>query len=328
MKNYKIILKTAGQISQLPDSQKIFGTLITAVARKIGDEKTANFVRSVYNKEVHLAFSNIFPLDYFPVPLDYIVEQLASKTPEWESLKEQRAEIKKRAYVKVSDLNSIIKRPEMCSNLFPYVKASYGQQLRAHVESVDYGIEGLETKLYTVPTLVLQEVTDLKTTNPITEFWFFMQGEEGELLASVLEMLEKLIISEETLVLGKRASQGLNRYRIIDVDQIELPKIHSRTYLNLGMLLPDRVDFRLSTLKLFTSERRPFAMAGGWNQKSEKWFVSFIDNGSIVVLNDGIKHAGRCVTSPYNEARDIVFGNSFLYPVALQEVDKNEKNFL
>ena len=46
------------------------------------------------------------------------------------------------------------------------------------------------------------------------------------------------------------------------------------------------------------------------------------------VLNDGIKHAGRCVTSPYNEARDIVFGNSFLYPVALQEVDKNEKNFL
>ena len=46
------------------------------------------------------------------------------------------------------------------------------------------------------------------------------------------------------------------------------------------------------------------------------------------MLNDGIKHAGRCVTSPYNEARDIVFGNSFLYPVALQEVDKNEKNFL
>ena len=82
------------------------------------------------------------------------------------------------------------------------------------------------------------------------------------------------------------------------------------------MLLPEKIDFRKSTLKLFTSERRPFTMPGGW-KKDSKYFISFIDSGSIIVLKDKIEQAGKCVRSPFNPKRDIIFGNAFLYPVML-----------
>ena len=56
-------------------------------------------------------------------------------------------------------------------------------------------------------------------------------------------------------------------------------------------------------------------MAGGWNKNGNKYFISFIESGSIIVLRDGVEQAGKCVLSPFNKGRDIVFGNAFLYPV-------------
>ena len=82
------------------------------------------------------------------------------------------------------------------------------------------------------------------------------------------------------------------------------------------MLVPEKIDFRKSTLRLFTSERRPFTMPGGW-KKDSKYFISFIDSGSIIAFYDIIEQAGKCVRSPFNQERDIIFGNAFLYPVIL-----------
>ena len=139
-----------------------------------------------------------------------------------------------------------------------------------------------------------------------------MQGDES--VVSVKEVIEKFIQSEESIILGKRASQGLNKYKIISIEEIEIQE--SDYYLNLGMLLPEKIDFRKSTLRLFTSERRPFTMPGGW-KKDSKYFISFIDSGSIIALKDKMEQAGKCVRSPFNQERDIIFGNAFLYPVIL-----------
>lgn len=313
VKNYKVTLKSVGRITQLPDSQKIFGALITALSRFCGAEEATTLVNAVFEKKSHIAVSNLLPLDYFPVPQDYIVDRLAEQTSKQESLKDKRAEVKARDFVKLNDLNRILKNPEKCKKIFPYVKVLDSYQQRASVESTFYGIEGLETKLYTVPVVTIEEVVKQnKGTNIVSEFCFYLQGDES--VVSVKEVIEKFIQSEESIILGKRASQGLNKYKIISIEEIEIQE--SDYYLNLGMLLPEKIDFRKSTLRLFTSERRPFTMPGGW-KKDSKYFISFIDSGSIIALKDKMEQAGKCVRSPFNQERDIIFGNAFLYPVIL-----------
>lgn len=318
MKNYKIILKSTGSITQLPDSQKVFGALVTMFAEVNGNAKATELVKDVLNKKIHLALSNIIPLDYFPMPQDYIMDMLVNNTQEGKSLKEQRAKVKERVFVKFEGLKSVLKDPKKCGEIYPYIKQSEGQQLRASIESVIYGIEGLETKLYTVPVLKLQEVKQCgkeKKIDSVSKFYFYLQGDESECFRSVLDLIKELLKSGTALILGKRASQGLNKYQVTVLESIELP--NAKYYLNLGMLLPDKIEFCSSTLKLFTSERRPFAMPGGWNQNYSKSFISFIDSGSIIALQNGIEQAGKSVPSSFNKDRDIVFGNAFLYPIDL-----------
>lgn len=310
VKNYRVVLKSTGRITQLPDSQKIFGALITAFSRMNGSEQANRLVKSVFEKKSHVALSNVLPLGYFPVPQDYIVDKLAKRLPDSESLKEHQEQVKKRDYVRISDITRMLEQPEICCSLYPYIKTSDTQQLRFSIESVRYGIEGLETKLYTVPVLTLEEVRE-EGAGRVSELCFYLQADEsGEGLTEIIKELEE---REESLILGKRASQGLNKYQVKSLEEIELPD--SKYYLNLGMLLPDKIDFQKSTLKLFTSQRRPFTMSGGWDKDCGKQFISFIDKGSIIVLKEGIEQAGKCVTSPFNSDRDIVFGNAFLYPI-------------
>lgn len=321
MKNYKVVLKSTGAITQLPDSQKLFGALVTMFAKKNGNEKAAEMVKAVLNKKFHLALSNVIPLDYFPMPQDYVVDKLAKNMPEGGNLKEQRTAVKTRAYIRLKDLESVMQNPEKSGEIYPYIKQSDRQQLRASIDSVIYGMEGLETKLYTVPVLKLQEINTREDgrekTVPVTDFCFYLQSDESGLAADVMDVIEELIQSGISLILGKRASQGLNKFRVAEVDPIELPK--TEFYLNLGMLLPDKIDFSSSKLRLFTSQRRPFAMPGGWNQKNGKYFISFIDSGSVIGLQGGVEQTGKCLPSPFNKKRDVVFGNAFLYPITMRK---------
>jgi CRISPR type III-A-associated RAMP protein Csm4 len=320
MKNYRIILKSSGAITQLPDSQKIFGALVSLFAEAHGNDKAAELVKAVINKKMHLALSNVLPLNYFPMPLDYIVDLLAVEFLDSSDLKKQREEVKKRAYIRLEDLKNVLRHPEKVVNIDTYIKQNDGQQLRASIESAAYGIQGLETRLYTVPFLKLMEIKNIngrEVDDPVSEFCFYLQMDETEFGKDILEMLNEFIQTKISLILGKRASQGLNKYRVTTIESVELSK--EEAYLNLGMLLPNQIDYKLSTLKLFTSERRPFSMPGGWNQKCSKYFISFIADGSVILLKNGVEQAGKCVPSPFNRSRDIVFGNAFLYPISLRK---------
>lgn len=328
MNNYKIVLKSAGAVTQLPDSQKIFGALVTGLSRMKGEETASKLVQEVFEREIHLALSNLLPLGFLPVPQAYIVEKIAETISEDEDIKEKREQVKKRTYIEETQLSSILKDPKSCCSIYPYIKEYPGQQLRASMERDGFGMEGLEKKLYTVPVTVLRKVNeenDMESkTNPVSEFQFYLQGNNDQAVNDLLEVIDKMEQEKAPLILGKRASQGLNKYYISEIiclrqEDLADPKLSS--YLNLGMLLPDRIDFKNSYLKLFTSERRPFSMAGGWNQTFPKWFISFIDCGSVITLQNRIQNrieqAGKCVWSPFGEGKNLVFGNAFLYPVEL-----------
>jgi hypothetical protein len=92
------------------------------------------------------------------------------------------------------------------------------------------------------------------------------------------------------------------------------------------MLLPRNIDYSKSSLKLFTSERRPFNPKIGWDESMKGHFISFIDSGSVVYVNDSIKTAGGCVPSPFHPKeivpKEIVFGRAYLYPLAGLEAVK------
>ena len=126
-----------------------------------------------------------------------------------------------------------------------------------------------------------------------------------------------------TLILGKRSSQGLNAYTIEDVYiRNDIDDRNSGVYLNLGMLLPktEKISFtgENTSIELFTSERRPFSTDGFWDQsKSTAHYISFIAPGSIIETSDKV-HATRSIAAPWKKERDVVFGNSFLYPVFIR----------
>lgn len=311
MKTYKIILKADGAVTQLPDSQKLFGALVTETAFQKGEECARKLAGAVLEGKTYLELSNVLPLGYVPVPHDYLLSRYEEKSP-GRDLKAYRKRIKRYQYIREKDLQIVWETPEECRKLRSYVREDDEQQLRAFDMSTEYGIQALETKLYTVPVLGIFEMPGEKK---VTEFCFYMRGEEDGAGDVLLETVEGLKRDRRALILGKRASQGLNRYRVIRIERVKLPCGAKNVYLNLGMLLPDRIDFERSYLRLFTSERRPFEMPGGWESEYRKSFISFIDKGSVIVLLEGTRRAGKCVPSPFFPERDVVFGNAFLYPV-------------
>ena len=101
MKNYRINLNSTGGMTQLPDSQKIFGALVTMFADLNGNEDATDFVKAIFNKKIHLTLSNVFPSDYFPMPQDFIVDRLSNTVSDSQTAKERRTAVKERMYVKM-----------------------------------------------------------------------------------------------------------------------------------------------------------------------------------------------------------------------------------
>ena len=197
------------------------------------------------------------------------------------------------------------------------------QQLRASIDSVCYDIPELDTRLYSVPTVVLSEVSQDKKGRehyrPVDTYCYFLQVDDSSLCSDFLGMTEDAAADQKMIILGKRASQGLNLFQFMEITEQKSSGAEAAFYLNTGMLLPDSIDFKASSIKLFTSQRRPFEMTGGWRKDAPKYYISFIEQGSIIVVREGVGHAGKSIESPFRQNRDIVFGNAFLYPIYLSE---------
>ena len=79
---YKIKTKAVGRISQIPDSQKIFGALIHLYKDYISEKETTDFVLKIKEKKIYLSLSNMLPLNYLPMPQTYLLNELSKKEKE------------------------------------------------------------------------------------------------------------------------------------------------------------------------------------------------------------------------------------------------------
>lgn len=299
----RIILSSLGSITQLPDSQKIFGALVYLLSEEKGDAFASDFVEKVLNRKVNFMMSNLYPLDYISAPKSYLLNKLSDSSVV--VTKELYKKIKSMDFIAVKHLIKYLTgNPEELERInFLQGKSFY--QIRVGLsESVDF-----ENRLFSV-----------------SKFWFGTEKLEQDYVfyMSFVEMdeygfIEELVRNAEKqnirLVLGPRASQGSNIYKVKRVERWKLPESFEGKYLNLGMLLPyqlDLFDLKESSLETFTSERRPYE--GITSQHNN--YISFIKDGSVISVKDKSRPVflGKSIKANTDDHR-IIYGNSFLYPL-------------
>lgn len=326
---YEVQLLSTGPLTQLPDSQKLFGALVYMYSEKYGDTSASTLTKKLLNKDIYLSLSNLMPQGYIITPLDYIIDCIASQPSKDQSdkdknLKKKRKALKKRSYILPTKLEEILNdltfgKQSDIENIFPYIKLDDNQQLRASIESSFYDIPGLDSRLYSVPTINIAEITSDQKSRPVNRFCFYLRVDSSEICTNLLNMIQEAVRRSTIVILGKRASQGLNTFKFQDISRQNIHYESVKHFINTGMLLPENIDYTASTLKLFTSERRPFNIPGGWDSNFTRYYISFIAEGSVITASQGADNTGKSIASPFNLQRDIVFGNAFLYPLPIQK---------
>ena len=294
IKTYKIKVKSQGRITQLLDSQKIFGALMYLLVK---DERVnvTGFVRQVKSDKKFFMVSNLLPNGYLPTPHGDVKNKVDYQ--KIKSMKFVPEVLKGTPIIEIKDYLTI--------------HESQVQQYRLSNEF--YEVPGLENELFSVPIIKI-----LKQGAECKDFCFYIAFDEAdEDSKRLIECLKNIIAEEKAFLFGQRASQGYNTYQAIGIDEeIDLPWENTIYYLNIGMLLPNEIDFKNSQLKLFTSERRPYELDFGQEFKRADNFISFIEAGSVIETSKFL-NSGKCIDSPYKKTNEerIVFGKSFLYPL-------------
>jgi CRISPR/Cas system CSM-associated protein Csm4 (group 5 of RAMP superfamily) len=314
MRVYSVELKLPGEMSQLPDSQKIFGALVYLLAGECGKDAAGGFVGKVERNEIYFALSNLMPKGYLPVPKSF-VEYRAVEVGNAQG-KQIYSELKKRDFAKKEKIECYLKNPSclLSRNRDDFVFHEIDQQVHVNTESRDERSGGEKNLIFSVQRTICK-YNKGEGENVVKDYQFYIRCNAD---CKIMGVLQKKCDIGHVLALGKRASQGYNLFELTGIEEAaDIEKCYpnsNRTYLNLGMLLPNAIDYKNehTFLDLFSSERRTFSSDKWDNAKNRGHFISFIAPGSMVVADD-VGKAGKCVPSPVRQ-NEIVFGNAFLLP--------------
>lgn len=89
MITYEVKLKKIGEMTTLPDSQRLFGFLINSSKKYCSESEISTFVKKVREQEEKCMISSVFPTGYYPTPKGFIMWKLEYK------LEKNQQEIKK-----------------------------------------------------------------------------------------------------------------------------------------------------------------------------------------------------------------------------------------
>lgn len=319
---YKIILERIGEITLLPDSQKLFGFLMSKLSEHFTANEVSSFVNGVYENKTKCMISNLLPEGYLPFPKSYLLDNISGNSKGIYKL------IKKIDYIDERSLVNIIKyfnfhdetthntgtlksieelEKEIDSEIsFISIKQRYSQKFK--LESQEKAMPGLPNKSYSLPILeyCLNGKGEL--------FSFFVEVEKNSILASYIEELCKNPNNHETIYgLGSKVSHGYNTYQLKCVEKYKKDENNERKHIliNMGMLIPqiENIDKEGSFLEIYSSNRKSYEIS----DNIEK-VISFIAPGSVISTNNKNRNVGRCIANEYNivHKNAIIFGNSFI----------------
>lgn len=97
---YEVKLKKIGEMTTLPDSQRLFGFLINFSKQYCPEEEIiSTFVKGVKEQEQKCMISSMFPTGYYPMPKAYVIQKLQKKLNENQEeitlLEEQQTDLRK-----------------------------------------------------------------------------------------------------------------------------------------------------------------------------------------------------------------------------------------
>ena len=79
MIRYEVKLNKIGEMTTLPDSQRLFGFLINNSKKYCSEEDISSFVRGVRQQEQKCMISNLLPSGYYPTPKEFIMQKLQGR---------------------------------------------------------------------------------------------------------------------------------------------------------------------------------------------------------------------------------------------------------
>lgn len=326
MEKYIVELEKCGEITQIPDSQKLFGCLMHTFSEFVGDELCGKLVSKIILKDIKFNLSNVIPSDCFPVPKDYILQNVKCKEcvvannnvcNQQGKCKKYYELLKKLKYAPKNIINEILSgNTKALTDTDKNVDIKNIYQQRVHIVNTPDTDKYIKSMPFSIQKLDIN----------IDKFYFLFSiditnDSDIHIKDKFIQMINELLTQKIKIVLGQRASQGLNLYKLINIKNLHLQnKSNCNLYLNMGMLLPDEINYDNSYLSLFTSDRRPYNTLGKYHKSDyDNIFISFIEQGSVIsLLDDNFSNSSKCVYSN-NKRKEIIFGNSFLYPIDMNK---------
>lgn len=72
---YKIGMELSGRLTQLPDSQKLFGALMYLYSDLNSAEQATSLVLDIKKGNIFCALSDLLPVGYLPMPQSYLLDR-------------------------------------------------------------------------------------------------------------------------------------------------------------------------------------------------------------------------------------------------------------
>ena len=99
MTTYEVKLKKIGEMTTLPDSQRLFGFLVNNSKKYCSENEISAFVKRVRERKGKCMVSSVAPTGYYPTPKEFIMEKLKHKLgenlEEIKELEEKQIKLKK-----------------------------------------------------------------------------------------------------------------------------------------------------------------------------------------------------------------------------------------
>ncbi|WP_050794617.1 hypothetical protein [Peptoniphilus indolicus] len=249
------------------------------------------------------------PDGYYPFPIEYIMDNYEIEKSTYKILKSIDF-IRKEALLNLLKNNMKLSKGSMEKIDYLEIKHEFIQKFR--IESQIKNLPGLPNVSYSLDTITLVCIGKEQE-----DFSFFVKVEENSLLKEAIEKMEKTIENGENITyLGGKASSGLNTFKVYDIENIENSNktSKSKTYINLGMLLPEfnKIDTENSFINIHVSDRKPYDI-----ENNVEKVICFIRPGSIISKNNEVKDEFELAKSIHNKynllyKNAIIFGNSYL----------------
>ncbi|MGP1597643.1 hypothetical protein [Peptoanaerobacter stomatis] len=145
MIRYEIKLKKIGEMTTLPDSQRLFGFLINNSKKYCSEDEISDFVKGVRDYKEKCMISSILPTGYYPTPKEFIIQNLQKRlvknNEEIKLLEEKQKQIKKESDSLIRDTINKKKKEKSKKNLKSEI-----EDLKTDYNNISYAINNLSTK--------------------------------------------------------------------------------------------------------------------------------------------------------------------------------------